>query len=119
MPKLPTESDEQIRFVRWFRANHKTLIYSSVNGAKLSAQGKYGQVNKLKSEGMTNGIPDLHIPEWNVWIEMKRSDGGTVSPSQRKMIDYLNSIGHHAFIARGCDAAIAIIQNFLRGKNAH
>lgn len=114
--KLPTESDEQIRFVRWFRTHYKTLIHSSVNGAKLSSQGKYGQVNKLKSEGMVNGIPDLHIPEWNVWIEMKRSDGGTISPAQKRMINYLNSIGHYAYIAKGCDHAIAIVQNFLRDR---
>jgi hypothetical protein len=41
---------------------------------------------RLKAEGVVRGIPDLFIPQWNLWVEMKRKTGGRLSPEQKSMI---------------------------------
>jgi hypothetical protein len=59
----------------------------------------------LKAEGVTAGVPDLFVPAWKLWVEMKKATGGTVSPVQRDWIAYLNGIGHHVIIGRGFEDA--------------
>ena len=59
----------------------------------------------LKAEGVTAGVPDLFVPAWLLWIEMKREKGGTVSPAQRDWISYLESIGHQVIVGRGFEDA--------------
>jgi len=61
------------------------LIFAIPNGEKRHI----ATAIKLKEEGVTSGIPDLYIPAWKVWIEMKRSKGGKVSKDQKAIIDYL------------------------------
>lgn len=62
---------------------------------------------KLKAEGVSKGVPDLFCPELYLWIEMKREKGGIVAPEQRDWLNYLNSIGYTAIVARGLDDAKA------------
>jgi hypothetical protein len=59
----------------------------------------------LKAEGVTAGVPDLFVPEWCLWVEMKRQTGGTVSPAQKDWIKYLEGIGHTVIIGRGFENA--------------
>jgi hypothetical protein len=59
----------------------------------------------LKAEGVVSGIPDLQVPEWLLWVEMKKVSGGIVSPAQKGMISYLESIGHHVIIGHGFEDA--------------
>ena len=59
----------------------------------------------LKAEGVQAGVPDLFVPAWSLWIEMKRETGGTVSPAQRDWIAYLEGIGHTVIVGRGFDDA--------------
>ena len=59
----------------------------------------------MKAEGVTPGVPDLFVPTWNLWVEMKREAGGVVSPVQRDWIAYLESIGHRVIIGRGFEDA--------------
>lgn len=61
----------------------------------------------LKTEGVSAGVPDLFVPKWRLWVEMKKSTGGTVSPAQKDWIAYLESIGHTVIIGRGFDDAKA------------
>lgn len=102
--KCPTEDAEQITFLNWFRLNYPgVLIFAVPNGGfrhKATAQ-------KLKQTGVVKGIPDLFIPEWLLWIEMKREKGGTVSKEQKEKINYLNDIGHKAIVCRGHQEAIS------------
>lgn len=73
-----SEHVEQREFVQWVRQNTPYLIYAIPNG------GSRGQSQgaMLKAEGVLAGMPDLHIPELRLWIEMKAS-GGVVSPVQK------------------------------------
>lgn len=66
----------------------------------------------MKAEGLSAGVPDLYIPAWNVWIEMKKKKGGRVSDAQKDWITYLESIGHTVFVCRGYEEAIGAIVGF-------
>jgi hypothetical protein len=103
----PSEHLEQVRFVSWFRKTWpNVLIFAIPNGGGRSmAQGA-----SLKAEGVVAGIPDLFIPAWLTWVEMKKVFGGIVSPAQKGMIHYLQSLGHHVIIGHGFENAKAQIE---------
>ena len=73
-----SEHIEQREFVQWVRQMTPFLIYAIPNGGGRSGRQGMG----LKAEGVLAGMPDLHIPELRLWIEMKAADG-VVSPAQR------------------------------------
>ena len=64
-----------------------------------------GQGAILKAEGVSAGVPDLFVPSWLLWVEMKRATGGTVSPVQKDWIAYLKGVGHCVIIGRGFEDA--------------
>lgn len=105
---LKSEHEEQVNFVSMFRKLHKDVkIFAIPNG---------GQRNiiiaaKLKSEGVSKGVPDLFIPAWNLWIEMKREKKSSVSKDQKEWHEYLESIGHTVIVGYGCDDAIFKLNN--------
>jgi hypothetical protein len=100
--KVPTEHQEQVLFVQWFRRTYPDVrIFAIPNGeARSQSAGA-----RLKAEGVSAGVPDLFIPAWNTWIEMKRSDGGRISPKQKDWWDYLSGIDHQVFVCAGADIA--------------
>lgn len=104
----PSEHLEQVRLVSWFRRQWPDVrIFAIPNGGGRSmAQGA-----ALKAEGVTAGVPDLFVPAWSLWVEMKRSTGGIVSPVQREWIAYLNGIGHHVIVGHGFEDAKAKIES--------
>ena len=105
-----SEHSEQVGFVNWFRAKYPhTLIFAIPNGEKRSIS----VATRLKAEGVTRGIPDLYIPSCNLWVEMKRATGGRLSPDQKKMIEYLKSVGHTVIIGKGASDASKQVLEFL------
>ena len=100
--KIPSEHLEQVRLVAWFRRSYPDVrIFAVPNGgARSGPQGA-----KLKAEGVAPGVPDLFVPEWLLWVELKRQTGGTVSPAQKDWISYLEGIGHRCIVGRGFDDA--------------
>ena len=111
--KLPTEHDEQCGVVSWFRHQFpRVLIFAIPNGEKRSLS----VAKRLKAEGVKRGIPDLYIPEWNLWVEMKRRKGGVLSKDQKNVIGYLESIGHTVIVGRGAADASAQILAFVKEK---
>ena len=108
-----SEHSEQVGFVNWFRAKYPdTLIFAIPNGEKRSIS----VATRLKAEGVTRGIPDLYIPSCHLWVEMKRVTGGRLSPDQKKMIEYLRSVGHSVIIGRGASDASKQVLEFLDAK---
>lgn len=98
-------------FVSWFRKSFPgVLIYAIPNGGW---RGKKQAID-LKAEGVVAGVPDLHVPEFGLWIEMKRSKGGRVSAEQAEMHERLRAIGHDVIVAKGCADAVAKV-TALRG----
>lgn len=111
--KFPSEHEEQVGFVQWFRGKFPgELIYAIPNGGKRSMSvGK-----ELKAEGVVPGVPDLHVPAWRLWIEMKRAKGGKLSDEQIAMHAYLESIGHTVIIGRGATDASARVLGFVQAR---
>ena len=103
--RAPTEHEEQRDFVRWMRQNHPTVrIFAIPNG------GRRGKVEaaRLKLEGVTKGVPDLFIPEWGIWIEMKTKTG-RLSMEQKDWLSYLEGCGYHCIVPRGSLEAQAMV----------
>ena len=107
---IPTESAEQIAFVSWFESTFPTvLIFAIPNGGfrhKATAA-------RLKAEGLRKGVPDLYVPKWRLWIEMKRTKGGSLSADQKNWRDYLIGIGDAWMCAKGAKDAISQVNKFL------
>ena len=98
----PSEHLEQVRLVSWFRRQYPdTRIFAIPNGGHRGAS----QGAALKAEGVSPGVPDLFVPEWLLWVEMKREAGGVVSPVQKDWISYLESIGHRVIVGNGFEDA--------------
>lgn len=113
---VPKEHAEQVALINWFRFQFPTvLIHSLPNGAHLSgtAKRRAAQMFRLKAEGLVPGMPDLHIPSWDTWVEMKRTEGGKLSPEQRACIDHLRAMGDIVIVAKGWEDAKAQLLTVL------
>ena len=112
MDKPRSEHAEQVDFVRWFRLSYpEVLIFAIPNGGYRSPS----TANRLKAEGVVKGIPDLYIPAWNLWVEMKRTKGGSVSADQKSMMAYLEKYcRHQTIVAKGSDHAKEQIADFVQ-----
>ena len=111
--RTPTEHEEQVSLVNWWRQKFPTLLLFSIpNGGKRAIS----VAKRLKAEGQTPGIPDLFCPKYSLWIELKRTKGGKVSPEQEKIIKYLKLIGHTVIIGKGATDASRQILAFLKEK---
>jgi len=119
--KQPTEHAEQVAFVARCR-REDIFIFSIPNGvqinededdkkfAKTQKYDKFAQINKLKEEGMCPGAPDLFIPQYKLFIEMKRRDGGVVSESQKKVHKILRELDYKVEICNGAACAWAVVE---------
>ena len=105
----PSEHSEQVGFINWFRVKYpNVLIFAIHNGEKRAIT----VAKRLKAEGVVRGIPDLFIPQWTLWVEMKRISGGRLSPEQKAMIQYLEGIGQKVIVAKGAaDASKQILEH--------
>ena len=102
--KTQSEHLEQREFVKWFRQNISgVLIFAIPNGGKRNM----AEALRLKVEGVVRGIPDLFIPEYRTFIEMKKSDGtmSDLSPDQVKIKKHLEGIGYTVLVGFGCEDA--------------
>ena len=63
---------------------------------------------RLKAEGVVSGVPDLFVPAWGVWIEMKKP-GGRVSKAQQDWLAYLDGVGFETAVCFGADEAKAFL----------
>lgn len=112
--KCPSESDEQVGFLRWFDTQFpRVWIFHIPNGG----HRKMSVAKAMKREGVKPGVPDLFIPEWNLWVEMKRQKGGRLSPDQKAWIEYLERVGHTVIVGLGAtDASKQVLE--WRSKQA-
>ena len=111
--RIPTEHEEQREFVRWFRQGYKGVrIFAIPNGGARSM----ATAGRLKVEGVSPGVPDLFIPDWRLWVEMKRVKGGSLSAEQKDWIAYLKGCGYTCFVAKGADQAKEMVLGFVPTK---
>lgn len=116
---IPLEKIEQENFVNY--CNQRNIICCCIpNGVAVRGKNKFAYINSLKKTGYRVGIPDLFILAKNksktkdiLFIEMKRQKGGTVRTEQKEWLGWLNENGYPAYIAKGCDEAITILNDYL------
>lgn len=108
--RIPLEHEEQREVVRWFRQTWPGVrIHAIPNGGARSK----ATASRLKAEGVASGVPDLFVPAWRLWIEMKRTKGGGLSPEQKDWNQYLQSVGHWVIVGKGADDAKRQISAFF------
>lgn len=110
----PTEAEEQIKFVQYLKL--KELLHFRVPNETFTRSWR--QKNMNKAMGVSKGVPDLFVIVSGrlVAIEMKRVKGSVTSLEQKIWVSELNKAGVPAYIAKGCQEAIAIIELMLQSK---
>ena len=109
--RIPTEHEEQRELVRWFRQTWPGVrIFAIPNGGARSK----ATAGRLKAEGVSPGVPDLFIPAWGLWVEMKRQKGGALSADQKDWIEYLTICGYRCIVAKGADDAMTQIRAIMK-----
>lgn len=104
--RVKTEHEEQRELVQWYRQTYRgSLIFAIPNGGK---RGK-AEAARLKAEGVTPGVPDLFIPDLRLFIEMKRTQGGSVSADQKAVMARLEAAGYTCAVCKGKAAAQEVI----------
>lgn len=116
---IPSEHQEQASVIAEAALRARTnrawgLLLAIPNGGLRSK----AVAAKLKAEGVRPGVPDLFLPvargrEHGLWIEMKRTKGGHISPEQEAWAEALEAQGYRVRICRGADAAIREIRDYL------
>ena len=118
----PTESEEQQAVMSWseWAANRMPeaglLFHIPNGGARTAVTGA-----RMKAEGVKKGVPDLMLPVarggyHGLFIEMKRRQGGRVSPEQAGWLRNLEVMGYCTRVCFGADDAIKVIDDYLRGN---
>ena len=104
--KTATEHAEQVSLVQWLDATHPDLLYFAIpnGGARNIVTAR-----KLKAEGVKAGVPDLFLPSLRLFIELKRTKGGKVSPAQRDMAQRLEACGYRVVVCKGAREAVDVI----------
>ena len=87
------------------------LIIAIPNGGK---RGKL-EAMRLQAEGVTAGVPDLQIPMFNLWIEMK-AKGGRLSPVQKAMHERLRSEGQTVVTCFSTDEAVDVVTGIMHTR---
>lgn len=128
---VPTEYQEQEIVVAWARVNTQRypalkLLFAVPNGAVLlRGPSRFAILGQLHKQGCLNGIPDLCLPvpshhsDGNIhylslWLEMKRTKGGVLSPEQEWCMTQLRFYGHRVEVCPGAKSAIAVLEDYLR-----
>ena len=123
--RIPTESDEQKALMRWAAYNRGrypelALLYHIPNEGQRDP--RVGA--RMRAEGLRKGVPDLCLPvarggSHGLYIELKRTKGGRLSPEQAEWIDGLLRQGYAACVCRGWEAASREIERYLQGGTEH
>jgi len=109
---VPSEHLEQVETVAWFRRAYPGVrIFAIPNGGHRGVR----EAGRLKAEGVSAGVPDLFVPAWCLWIEMKRRTGGSVSAVQKDWHQYLRESGHTVMVCKGFEDAREQVEAFRRG----
>lgn len=62
--------------------------------------------SKAKTLGYQAGTLDIFLPEYRIYIELKRQRGGSLSTEQKSRIPRLESAGYRVIVAKGAVDAI-------------
>jgi len=109
----PSEHDEQAGVCDWLDAKFPGVRYFAIpNGGHRAIK----TAKMLKREGVKAGVPDMYIPVWRLWIEMKRVKGGRIEKNQDDWHRYLESIGDTVIVGYGARDASEKVLRFLSDR---
>lgn len=122
---IKSEHQEQVSFIhaakKYFREQGNDwcidLLFAIPNGGMRDGI----TAASLKMEGVRPGVPDIFFArplhgKAGLFIEMKKSKGGRVSPEQKAMMDALSMAGYVCIVAHGCDEAFGALKAYLEGR---
>lgn len=133
--KVPAEAEECKWLVEWADTKWfgdwriSQVLVHVPNGAYHGADRKSGAVvaRKLREQGLQAGVFDYILPVPTtamsalgmqfcpgLWLEMKRTRGGTVSEEQKKFMARMQRLGWQCAIAKGWVEAARIIEAYLQ-----
>lgn len=114
-----SEHAEQVAIFEWAKLNMATYpqlvnMFAIPNGG----QREHRTGTMLKREGVRSGVPDIALMYpcngyHGLFVELKRRDGGKVSPTQSDWINRLNQAGYLAIVAFGAKEAVNEITKYL------
>lgn len=119
---VPSESIEQQALIRWARFSlgkypELDMLYHITNeGMRSVVTGA-----RLKAEGLRPGVPDLCLAvsrggAHGLYIEMKRTKGGRLSPEQAAWLEKLAREGYATAVCKGWEQARDVIERYLRNE---
>ena len=116
---IPTEHQEQValfEWTAWMARRHPDLLlmHAIPNGGKRDIR----TAARLKAEGVKPGVPDIFLPvpkngKHGLYIELKRSRGGTVSKEQEAWIRALSAQEYVCAVCHGHREAIRVITDYM------
>jgi len=119
-----TESQEQAKFVKWFRSKYPSeamALRVSMNGITFGGSGKWGAImwNKMKAQGLAVGEPDIMIclPSRgfrNLVIEHKallQQHG--ITEEQEEHLFWHAARGNLAVLTKGIDNLKELVEEYM------
>ncbi len=108
-----SEHSEQCTVIEYCRLRRYPVFAIPNGGSRNKAEAA-----RLKAEGVSAGVPDLFLPVPNkshhgLFIEMKVGRNRP-SPAQDNWLALLRKNGYDAQVCYGADAAIAVIDDYMR-----
>ena len=120
MGRVPTEDAEQMALFRWAELQagkypELRLLFHIPNGG---SRGK-AEAGRFRAMGVKAGVPDLCLPiakagYHGLYIELKRTKGGRVSPEQTGWLDDLRKRGYVAAVCKGWEDAARVIEWYIK-----
>ena len=108
----PSEHEIQREIVAAVRKSlPHVLIFAIPNGGARNPV----LAQRLNAEGVVAGIPDLFIPEFHLFIEVK-TPVGHMSKAQRERAKYLESVGYSVGLARSVEDALQLVESAFLAK---
>jgi hypothetical protein len=119
-----SEFDQQAIVLAWCDLNPPAnQIFATPNGCPIGTLSPRKAV-AMKKSGLKKGVADLFLPvpkknrdgtiiSCGLFIEMKKTRGGLLSPEQAAFLKQMQSNGYTAICAHGADEAIAEITKYL------
>ena len=120
----PSEHAEQTHFFLMaaylLTSEQYELLYAIPNGGLRDKRN----AASLTAEGVKRGVPDVSFDYpsngyHGLRIEFKRRKKSKTSEEQKNKIKLLNKHGYKAVVCYGCDEAIQVLTEYLKGECRH